>query len=137
MAYNGPYNDPYKPKTIPMITSQVTPTTPFTQIYLNGLSYACTRSFTQIATPCTLNITGWDLQDQRGLPQQGPFSHFSDYAPKRDNITQATIMQQLSLADLENTSGSWGVNAMSFDAEAPDGSGVDLYLDSLVSSPIY
>ena len=132
VAYNGPYNDPYKPKTIPTVTTQLTSKTPFTEIHLDGLSFACTRSFTHIATPCTLNITGWGLQNLQGLPKAASHSFFSDYIPKRDNATQATMMQRLSLADLETNSGSWGVNAMSFDAEAPDGSGVDLWVDSLV-----
>ena len=61
----------------------------------------------------------------------GPYTQLSDYIPKRHSITHATTMQELNMVDLGNVSKEWGVNAMSFDAEAPDGAFVDLYIDNV------
>lgn len=130
MAYSGAYNNPYTEKQNPIMTTHLSDSEPFTQIYLEGLSFACTRTFSQIATPCTLNITGWGM-NQPGIAAAAPFTQFTDYSPRRDPVTHSTTMQALNLVDLDHVSDTWGINAMSFNAEAPDGSPVDLYLDNI------
>ena len=131
MAWDSASVDPKTPKEIPMMTTQGMTKEPFAQVYLEGLSFACTKAATQIVTSCTLNITGYGIAADPGIPLAGPFSTFSDYTPQRNSSTRASLMQSLSLTELGSTSGSWGVNTIAFNAEGANGTSVDLYLDSL------